>query len=150
MGHSLAHALLHVVFSTKNRASLILPDLEPRLYAYLRKVATGIGCPIHCIGGVPDHVHILCSLARSVSISKFVKDLKANSSRWIRTIDSRTAAFSWQVGYGVFSVSKSNTEAVMKYIENQKEHHRRITFKQEYIELLAKHELDYNPQYLWD
>jgi putative transposase len=150
MGQSLSHILLHIVFSTKKRLPFIDSEIEPRLYRYIQTIAQERDCPIHEIGGVADHVHILCSLSRSVPVSKFVQEIKANSSKWLRRLDSRFQQFAWQSGYGAFSVSKSNQDTVKTYVRSQKEHHRQKSFQEEYLSFLKKHEIEFDLKYVWD
>lgn len=150
MPQSLAKVYLHIVFSTKYRRNLILPKIEKELYAYIGGVIKNLkGMPIK-INGMPDHIHILATLPRTITIAKFLEEIKRSSSKWIKTQGSEFVDFSWQGGYGVFSVSQSKVEIVSKYISNQKAHHSKKTFKAELIEFLEQYEVEYDEKYLWD
>jgi hypothetical protein len=107
------------------------------------------GIPIQ-INGMTDHVHVLSTLPRTISIADYLEAIKASSSKWIKTQDSRLSKFSWQRGYGTFSVSKSVVPVVNNYILNQKEHHRKKSFQEEVIELLKEYDVEYDERYLWD
>jgi REP element-mobilizing transposase RayT len=113
-------------------------------------VLKNFGCPAELINSVPDHVHILFELARTVSLSDAVEEIKKVSSKWIKTQGAEYAQFAWQSGYGAFSVSESNIALVRKYIVGQKEHHRKKSFQEEYLAFLKRHRLPYNEKYLWD
>ena len=123
MSQSLANILTHLIFSTKNREPLLSDeDLRRRAHAYLAAVLKDLRCPALIVGGVADHVHILCQLGKTQSVSVVMEHLKTSSSKWLKTQGVRT--FSWQRGYGAFSVSQSNVASVVSYIEKQEEHHR--------------------------
>ena len=102
------------------------------------------------MGGVADHAHILCSLSRTYSIAKILGEIKASSSKWVKTKGGILRKFIWQSGYGIFSVSQSQVEAVRQYIARQEEHHRKKTFQEEYRELLEKHQIEFDERYIWD
>ena len=150
MPQSLASVYLHVVFSTKNRAPFITPELCPRLYQYLSATALGNGTMILSIGGMPDHVHLLLSFGRDVKISDTVKTLKGSSSRWVHETYANMAYFAWQAGYGAFSVSFSKIGHVKDYIAKQEAHHRKKSFQDEFREYLRAHELEWDERYVWD
>jgi putative transposase len=146
---SLANLLTHLIFSTKNRDPLLVgKDLRQRTHAYLAAVLKDIQCPALIVGGVADHVHILCQLAKTQSVSDIMEHLKASSSKWLKTQGSRT--FSWQRGYGAFSVSQSHVDAVISYIEKQEDHHRTITFEEEFRLILKRYRVAFDERYLWD
>jgi putative transposase len=146
---SLANILTHLIFSTKNREPLLTgKDLRPRTHAYLAGVLKDLQCPALIIGGVADHVHILCQLAKTLSVSSVMEHLKASSSKWLKTQGIRT--FSWQRGYGAFSVSQSNVASVISYIEQQEEHHRTITFEEEFRLFLKRYRVAFDERYVWD
>jgi REP element-mobilizing transposase RayT len=146
---SLANILTHLIFSTKNRAPLLADkDLRQRAHAYLAAVLKDIRCPALIVGGVADHVHILCQLAKTQSVSVVMEHLKASSSKWLKTQGVRT--FSWQRGYGAFSVSQSNVASVVCYIENQEEHHRTVTFEEEFGLFLKRYRAAFDERYVWD
>jgi putative transposase len=146
---SLANLLTHLIFSTRNRNPLLVDkDLRQRTHAYLAAVLKDIQCPALIVGGVANHVHILCQLAKTQSISDMMEHLKASSSKWLKTQGIRT--FSWQRGYGAFSVSQSHVDAVISYIENQEEHHRTITFEEEFRLILKRYRVAFDERYVWD
>jgi putative transposase len=144
MSHSFAQILIHLVFSTKDRQPTIPDSLEEELY----KVIVGIGrsnkIEVLRVGGMPNHVHLLFALPRLVPLPEAVQKIKANSSRWVR---ERTGKFEWQEGYGAFSVSASNREAVIRYIDEQKQHHAKLTYEDEFVALLRKHEMEFDPRF---
>jgi putative transposase len=149
MPQSLASLLTHLIFSTKNREPLLYgKDLQERTHAYLATVLNDLKCPTVIVGGVANHVHILCQLAKTKSVSDVMEHLKASSSKWLKTQGSH--AFSWQRGYGAFSVSQSLVDAVVRYIERQEEHHRTITFEEEYRSILKGYRVVFDERYVWD
>jgi putative transposase len=149
MSQSLANLLAHLIFSTKNREPLLGDkDLRQRTHAYLAAVLKDMQCPALIVGGVADHVHILCQLAKTQSVSDIMEHLKASSSKWLKTEGSRT--FSWQRGYGAFSVSQSHVDAVISYIQKQEEHHRTITFEEEFRLILKRYRVAFDERYVWD
>lgn len=150
MPQSLAKVYLHIVFSTKNRKPLIKQEVEEELHKYLSGIARDHKSPVIAINSVEDHIHILCLLSRNITISKLLEELKKSSSKWIKTKGDAFKNFYWQNGYGAFSVSQSAVDTVKKYIANQKEHHKKKTFKEEYIEFLEKYEIEYDEKYIWD
>lgn len=149
MSQSLAQIYLHLVFSTKDREPLLTEGILPRLHAYLAGTLNALDCPALCVGGMPDHVHLLFRLARTMTISDAVKAAKVESSKWMKE-EGRVPAFAWQAGYGVFSVSASQVETVTHYIQNQPQHHARRTFQEEFRRLLEQHQIPYNEAYVWD
>ncbi len=150
MPQSLANVLIHIVFSTKDRAPLIQPGIEEELIRYLASVCRACGSPAHKIGGTEDHVHIACSLSRTITVSKLLEEVKKSSSKWIKTKGTRYSHFSWQAGYGAFSIGQSQLGALKHYIKAQKEHHRRRTFQEEFREFLKKYRIEYDERYVWD
>ena len=149
MPQSLANLLTHLIFSTKNREPLLVgKDLQQRTYAYLAALLKDMECPALVIGGVADHVHILCQLAKTQSVSNITEHIKASSSKWLKTHGS--CAFGWQRGYGAFSVSQSHVDSVTCYIVKQEEHHRTITFEEEFRLFLKRHRVAYDERYVWD
>ncbi len=150
MGQSLSQVFVHIVFSTKNHYPFILSEVEPELFAYMGDTIKRSGGVPFLINGMSDHVHVFSSLPKTVSLAKFVEDIKRNSSRWIKTKGTEYQHFAWQDGYGAFSVSSSKKEVVVNYIANQKEHHRKKTFKEELLEFLIEYGVEYDERYLWD
>jgi REP element-mobilizing transposase RayT len=138
----------HVIFSTKNRAPLLTPEIRLRVFEYLggclrRHEAQPLG-----IGGVADHVHLLFGFAPTASLSNLVRDVKKPTSEWIRD-ELAIRGFAWQEGYGAYSVSKSLVSKVRSYIADQESYHKRVTFQDEYLELLKLHAIEYDERYLW-
>ncbi|TLD69919.1 IS200/IS605 family transposase [Phragmitibacter flavus] len=150
MPQSLARLHIHLIFSTKNREPLLHDGVRPALHAYMATVLQNLGCHPVLINSVNDHIHLLFELARTVTISSVVEDIKKHSSKWIKTQGPELSLFAWQAGYGAFAVSQSNVAAVRNYIANQKEHHRTKTFQEEYHAFLNKHRVAYDERYVWD
>lgn len=150
MPQSLVNNLLHIIFSTKERQPLIHPEIESRLHSYMVGIFKKFDSPVIHMGGTKDHVHVLCSLSKNHSLIKVIENVKKSSSKWVKTIDPKYKKFYWQKGYGAFSVSASTKDAVLKYIENQKEHHKKRTFQEEYREILGKSQIEFDERYIWD
>ena len=150
MPQSFVSLHVHVVFSTKNRIPMIDEELQPRLFEYVGGILRGCDSALIAAGGMPDHVHLLCSLGKRSSISDVVRTVKSNSSKWIHETFERRRQFAWQSGYGAFAVSFSNIEEVRRYLANQAEHHARRSFKDELRALLERHNIEYDERYLWD
>jgi REP element-mobilizing transposase RayT len=148
MPQSLSNILLHLVFSTKNRRPLIAPEIEEELWRYVAGVCKAHDCPTHRVGGTDDHVHIACGLARTVAVCDLLEDIKTSSSKWMKT--KGVADFAWQTGYGAFSVGQSQLDDVVVYVSGQKDHHRRLTFQEEYRAFLDKYRVQYDERYVWD
>lgn len=150
MPQSLANILVHLIFSTKDRIALIHRDVDEELYRYLAVVARQAGCPAIKVGGADDHVHLLGSLGRTVSVADVVENVKTSSSKWIKTKGGDLAHFRWQAGYGAFSVGQSQVSRVVAYIARQREHHRRRTFQEEFRAFLERYRVAYDERYVWD
>jgi len=150
MPQSLSQLFVHLVFSTKHRAPIIPDAIREELHAFLIGVLRERDCPSLMIGSVEDHVHILFVLSKNISLSKIAGEVKAVSSKWIKSKGPALQAFQWQNGYGAFSVSQSNVETVRRYIANQKQHHQKTSFQDELRKFLEKHNLEYDERYLWD
>ena len=138
----------HCVFSTKDRRPFITTDLQERLWPFLGGIARENKMRALSIGGVADHVHMLLSLPATVPIAKAMQLIKGGSSKWVHETFADQHLFSWQVKYGAFSVSVSQLDKIVDYIENQEEHHRKVTFQEEFIALLKKHNIEYDERYL--
>ena len=147
MPQSLVKLLVHTVFSTKDRAHLIRPDVEDSLFGYLHGIVENNGSKLFIAGGTTDHVHLLISLGKTMNISQVIGDIKRDSSSWMKQHESK---FYWQEGYGAFSIGESQVPRVMKYIAGQKEHHAQQDFKDEFRGLLQKYRVDYDERYVWD
>jgi len=146
MSHSYSSNRIHVIFSTKERHKSISTELQPKLWAYMAGIASNQGFEAMIIGGVKDHVHALLLLPPSLALSKAIQLLKGNSSKWLNEITGNK--FSWQEGYGAFSVSASQTADVVRYIENQAEHHTKKSFEEEFLEFLTKYGVAYDPAHV--
>jgi REP element-mobilizing transposase RayT len=151
MPQSLARVVLHLVFSTKNRTSFLQDgELRAQLHAYLAGALQKVDCEPILINGVEDHVHLLCNLSRTLTIASLVEEAKKSSSMWMKQRGTRCRAFYWQAGYGAFSVSQSNVEQVRAYITAQEEHHRSLSFQDEFRALCRKHGISIDERYVWD
>ncbi|HZZ78961.1 MAG TPA: IS200/IS605 family transposase [Gemmataceae bacterium] len=139
----------HIIFSTKNRHPWINPDIEQRVWEYLGGIARQHDMKALKVGGVEDHVHIVVSMRPPVAVSHAVQMFKGNSSRWIHETLPNLRAFSWQDGYGAFTVNKSQLPEVIEYVANQREHHRKRTFQEEYCAFLKMHGIEYDERYVW-
>ena len=149
MGHSYVSSLFHCVFSTKERRRTIKPDLQDRLWPYLGGIARDHRMKALAIGGVEDHVHILLSMPSTVDIAKALQLIKGGASKWIHEEFPSHAHFAWQEGYGAFSIGVSQVDETTRYIHSQADHHRRMTFQEEFLAILARHGIDYDPRHVW-
>ncbi len=148
MGQSLVQIYVHIVFSTKGRKPFLKSDVHrERLHAYLSGICKNQNSPAIVIGGVEDHVHLLCRLGKTIEIAKLARNLKSDSSEWAKK-DLSIENFYWQTGYGAFSVSPSHIAALTKYIENQDEHHRKESFQNEFRRLCAKYGVEIDERYV--
>jgi putative transposase len=148
MGDSYSNLLSHIIFSTKNREPLITADLQARLYPYMGGIAREIGATLLTVGGIEDHVHLLIKIPPRLAPADVVRLIKANSSKWVH--EELERRFGWQSGYAVFSVSESVAGEVREYIANQHEHHRTMTFQEEYRKFLVRHGIEFDERYIWD
>jgi REP element-mobilizing transposase RayT len=149
MPQSFAAIQLPLVFSTKNRVPSITADLAPKLHAYIHGIVAKKGMLL-AAGGVADHVHLLVTLGKEVSVSELVRVVKCNSSGWVHTTFPVHGDFAWQNGYGAFSVSRSHRVQLTNYIATQAEHHKTLSFQDEFRELLRRHELEWDEEHVWD
>ena len=150
MAQSLTSLLAHIVFSTKNRITYLDDEINHELYLYIAKILQNHNCQSLRIGGTEDHIHILCVMAKNLSIGKIVEEIKIGSSKWIKTKGLKYKEFYWQPGYGAFSVSSSHRNIVCDYINNQKQHHQKITFIDEFYSLLKKYNIEIDNRYSLD
>jgi putative transposase len=150
MPQSLSYLLIHIVFSTKDRAAVLDARLRPALHAYLATVARNLDCECFRVGGVADHVHLAVRLSRTITMAKLIEELKTSSSKWLKTQSPALTSFAWQRGYGAFSVGPSDLNALLHYIDTQEEHHRTRTFQDEYRAFLKKYGIEYDERYVWD
>ncbi|HKC87918.1 MAG TPA: IS200/IS605 family transposase [Blastocatellia bacterium] len=149
MANTFASLFNHIVFSTKNRVGFIRPEIEERVWAYIGGIARKHKMTAIQIGGAEDHIHALLMSPPALAPFEIAKYLKGDSSKWIHEEFPDLRGFGWQDGYGAFSVSKSNVPSVVKYIQDQREHHKTRTFQEEYLEFLGKHGVEYDERYLW-
>lgn len=150
MANTYSNLFYHIVFSTKGRADFITPDIEDRVWAYIGGIARKHEMTALQVGGIENHIHSLIMAKPAIAPSQIAKYIKGDSSKWIHVEFPELSKFGWQDGYGVFSVSKSNVPEVIEYIKNQREHHARQTFEDEYISMLKLHGIDYDEQYVFD
>jgi putative transposase len=150
MAQTLTSLLVHVIFSTRNRQCLITPDIEPELFAYMGGILKNNESRLIDAGGTADHVHLLISQSKNIALSTLMKDLKKDSSVWIETKNATFRNFHWQDGYGAFSINSSDVSGLKKCLANQKQHHRKRSFKEELIEFLEEYGIEYDERYLWD
>jgi REP element-mobilizing transposase RayT len=142
--------LIQLVFAVKGRQSLIRPEWEDILFRYITGIVQGQGQKLLAINGMPDHIHILIGIKPSCCLADLVREIKKASSAFIKEEELSRFPFYWQEGYGAFSYSKSQLDTVVKYILNQKEHHRKRSFREEYISFLEEFGIDYDSRYLFD
>lgn len=147
MAHTYTEILIHAVFSTSGRAALLTESMRPEMHAYLGGILREVGAVPIIVGGTADHVHFLARVPADLSVSDCLRVAKTNSSRWAR--EKWRRPFAWQCGYGAFSVSESKRAAVIRYIQDQEKHHRRISFQEEFLELLKNHGVEFDERYIW-
>ncbi|MGR3174272.1 MAG: IS200/IS605 family transposase [Candidatus Scalindua sp.] len=150
MSQSLSNILVHIIFSTKLSKPFIAQAIKKELYSYMASILKDCDCSPIIIGGIEDHVHVLCKLSKTRSMSSVIEDVKKKSSKWIKTRGVEYKNFYWQNGYGAFSIGKSQVNTLRKYIQNQEEHHQKKSFKEEFLEILNRYGVEYDERYLWD
>jgi putative transposase len=150
MANTYTQIYLHIVFSVKGRQNLIQKKWKEELYKYICGIVNGKEQKVYAIGGVADHIHILVSIKPNIVISDLVRDIKANSSKWINEKRYVIGKFQWQEGFGAFSSAQSQLDVIITYINNQEKHHQNKTFKDEYLELLQKFNIEYDEKYLFE
>lgn len=150
MPQSLTNIIIHVVFSTKDRAPWLRdPVLRDEMHRMIGGISNSMDCQAIIVGGPEDHIHFLGHQARTVALADWVKELKRQSSLWAKRRSAKLRDFSWQGGYGAFSVSQSGKQKAIDYILNQEEHHRKETFQEEYRRMLSLHEIGWDEEYVW-
>jgi REP element-mobilizing transposase RayT len=149
MANTYINILVHAVFTTKNREPWLPSSLRERLYPYICGIARENRLKVLCIGGTDNHIHILLSLNSTTSIAKTIQLIKGGSSKWIHETFPEQKLFSWQEGYGAFSIGISNVDETRQYIENQEKHHSKESFCDEYLKFLRKNNIDFDEKYLW-
>jgi REP element-mobilizing transposase RayT len=150
MPQSLSKLHIHLIFGTKLREPLLLRPFRERVHAYLATVLYNLDSPAQKVGGISDHVHILFRMSKNHALAEVVETVKTSSSKWIKTQSPALHAFHWQSGYGGFSVSPSDVETAVEYIDRQEEHHRVVTFQEEYRKFLQTYGVEYDERYMWD
>ena len=149
MAHTFTSILVHAVFSTSGRSPLLTDDLRPEMHAYLGGILRRLEAVPIVVGGATDHVHLLARLPADLAVADCLRVVKANSSRWAKERWPERRGFAWQGGYGAFSVSESRRGAVIRYIQDQEQHHRRISFQEEFLKLLRNHGVEFDERYIW-
>jgi REP element-mobilizing transposase RayT len=151
MPQSLARVLIHTVYSTKDRRPFLKDGgLREELHCYVGGILSNLDCQPLIVGGVEDHVHFLCALSRTCTVAEMVKEVKRGSSLWVKTKSPHLSEFAWQNGYGAFSIGASQVGSVRQYIGGQAEHHKRISFQDEFRTLLKRYEIEFDERYVWD
>ena len=150
MANTYTQIYIQIVFAVKGRQNLITKENREELHKFITGIITNRGQKLFAVFAMPDHVHILVSIGTTILISDLVRDIKAGSSKFINDKKWINGKFNWQEGYGAFSYSKSSVDSVVKYILNQEEHHKKKKFKDEYLDLLEKFEIEYDQKYLFD
>jgi putative transposase len=150
MGQSLNKIYVHLVFSTKHRQPLIVDSIKEELFGYLGGICKNLECNPIQVGGYKDHVHILCLLSKKIALVDLIEKVKSNSSKWIKTKGIEFENFYWQNGYGAFSVNPTELDVVKNYIIHQVEHHKKKTFKEEFLAFLKKYNVEFEEKYVWD
>jgi putative transposase len=149
MPHSFVHLLVHIIFSTKGRAADLTPEVSDRLFPYIGGIVRQLGAVPWIVNGPADHVHLLLKLPATASLAEVMRVVKANSSRWLHEQYPTRKHFGWQSGYAAFTVSASRANEVSNYIRSQQEHHRKLSFQEEFLMLLQKHGLEYDARDVW-
>ncbi len=149
MAQTLTRVLIHIVFSTRNREALIPVEIEPDLFAYIGGICRNNECVLMDAGGTTDHVHLLVSVSKNIALAQLLLQIKRDSSVWMKDQPRGIAAFSWQDGYGAFSVGESQVAALREYLATQREHHRTVSFQDEFRALLAKYSIAFEERYVW-
>ena len=148
MSQSLCKIYLHIVFHIKTTSPIVQSEHIPRLHQYIGKLVNTAGCHVVCVGGTENHIHALVLLTSTVTVSHLVEEMKRNSSRWIKTLTPRYGKFEWQGGYAAFSVSQSMVEKTINYIRHQEEHHKKLSFQDEYLAFLKLYNIDFDERYV--
>lgn len=150
MASTLTKLLIHITFSTRDRAALIPPSIESDLYSYIGGICRRMDSPLLSMGGIADHVHMLVSLGKTIALSDLMLNVKRDALKWIKENDSALRSFAWQDGYFGFLIGESGVEALRAYIANQKEHHKSVDFKDEVRAFLRKYGMEWDERYIWD
>ena len=148
MSQSLCKIYLHVIFHIKTASPKIADEYLERVHSYIGQLINSTGCRVIRVGGIGDHVHVVCLLSRHETVSHLVEEIKRNSSRWIKTLSPQYEHFAWQGGYAAFSVSQSVVDKTVAYVNHQQEHHKKMSFHDEYIQFLKLYNIDYDEKYV--
>lgn len=149
MSHSYTSLITHIVFATKDRSPRIPAEIRPRLFEYIGGIARANRCALLAASAESDHVHLLIQVHPAMAVADLLREIKSRSSAFVRESFPDADSDGWQNGYGAFAVSRSGVDAVQAYIANQEAHHRRMTFEEEFVALLRRHDVEYDPKYLW-
>ena len=149
MAATFTNLLFHIIFSTKDRQPLIRDSFRDELEKYIAGIVRNEGGILIGVGGMPDHLHLITKFKPDRSVAEMVRLIKANSSKWVNEEHGDPGRFAWQLGYGAFSVSQSQVEALKAYVANQKAHHQTRSFQDEFREFLIKHGVEFDERYLW-
>ncbi len=150
MPQSLTKLYAHLVFSTKHRRPLLDKEIRPAVHGYMASVLRDLECPWVKVGGVEDHIHILLEMGRKHAPAELVEKVKRESSKFVKTLGDQYRQFYWQRGYSIFSVGPMQRDVVATYIDNQEEHHKRHTYREELLTFLKRYQVSYDDRYLWD
>jgi REP element-mobilizing transposase RayT len=149
MAQSLCKIYLHIIFHIKTGSPEIENEHLPRLHQYIGSLVNSTGCQVLCVGGIGNHVHVLLMFSKTESVAHVVEEMKRNSSRWVKTLTPKYDRFAWQGGYAAFSVSQSVVEKTRQYVMNQTEHHKKVSFRDEYISFLKLYNIEYDEKYVF-
>lgn len=150
MPNTYSQIYIHVVFAVKGRENLINTKLKDELYKYICGIVKGNHEKVYAINGMPDHIHVLLSIKPNTLLSDLIRDIKASSSKWINSNNYIKGKFQWQEGFGAFSCSQSQIDKVIDYIDKQEIHHKKTSFKEEYLKLLKSYKIEYNEKYVFE
>ena len=150
MANTYTQLYFHIVFAVKGRSNYISEQWKDELYKYISGIIANKDQKLMIVNGVPNHIHLLIGTKPNCNLSDLIRDIKANSSKWINEKKFTNFHFEWQTGFGAFTVSQSGVPNVIEYIKNQEEHHRKKTFKEEYVEFLKAYQIDFKDEYLFD
>jgi putative transposase len=146
MAHTKSRILVHMVFATKERLPLIMPDFKPKLHAYMAGTVRGLGCHLHALDGVADHCHLVFDLAPKIALADFTNKLKSGSTKWAR--DEGMRQFGWQRGYGAFSMNQESLDRTVKYVRSQEQHHAVRSFRDELAEFIRVNGMEPDPEFI--
>jgi REP element-mobilizing transposase RayT len=150
MGHTYSNNLFHIIYSTKGRQGILADRIRDEFHRYVTGIIRNLECSLVRVNSVTDHAHLLCRIKPSLSVSDFVNKIKTNSSRWMNERPGLPYKFQWQSGFSSFSVSESACDSVVRYVDNQQEHHKLVTFEEELKTFLDKHGIAYDPKHFLD